>query len=63
MLNFTLNGAEVSVDAPAKASLLFVLTNDLDMHGLKFGCGKSQCGSCTRRGSATPTGWRGGASG
>lgn len=47
MLNFTLNGTEVSVDAPAEASLLFVLTNDLHMHGLKFGCGKSQCGACT----------------
>ena len=47
MLDFKLNGAEVSVDAPAEASLLFVLTNDLGMHGLKFGCGKSQCGACT----------------
>src|SRR5665213_2730561 len=47
MLDFKLNGADVSVDAPSEASLLFVLTNDLDMHGLKFGCGKSQCGACT----------------
>jgi nicotinate dehydrogenase subunit A len=47
VLAFKLNGAEVSVDAPAEAPLLFVLTNDLDQHGLKFGCGRSQCGSCT----------------
>ena len=47
MLNFKLNGEDVSVDAPPEASLLFVLTNDLDQHGLKFGCGRSQCGSCT----------------
>lgn len=47
MLNFKLNGSEVSVDAPADAPLLFVLNNDLSMHGLKFGCGLSQCGSCT----------------
>lgn len=47
MLNFKLNGKEISVDAPADAPLLFVLNNDLDMHGLKFGCGLSQCGSCT----------------
>ena len=47
MLNFKLNGVEISVDAPAEAPLLFVLTNDLDQHGLKFGCGRSQCGSCT----------------
>ena len=47
MLEFTLNGADVSVDAPADAPLLFVLNNDLDQHGAKFGCGLSQCGACT----------------
>ena len=47
MLNFKLNGQDVSVDAPADAPLLFVLANDLDQHGPKFGCGLSQCGSCT----------------
>jgi aerobic-type carbon monoxide dehydrogenase small subunit (CoxS/CutS family) len=47
MLNFKLNGKDVSVDVPPEAPLLFVLNNDLDVHGLKFGCGLSQCGSCT----------------
>jgi nicotinate dehydrogenase subunit A len=47
VLNFRLNGQDVSVDAPAEASLLSVLNNDLQMHGLKFGCGLSQCGACT----------------
>lgn len=47
MLNFKLNGQDVSVDAPADAPLLFVLNNDLDQHGAKFGCGLSQCGACT----------------
>ena len=47
MLNFKLNGQDVSVDAPADASLLSVLNNDLDEHGAKFGCGLSQCGACT----------------
>ncbi len=47
MLNFTLNGRDVSVDAPPEAPLLFVLNNDLDQHGAKFGCGLSQCGACT----------------
>jgi len=47
VLSFKLNGQEVSVDAPADASLLSVLNNDLDDHGAKFGCGLSQCGSCT----------------
>jgi aerobic-type carbon monoxide dehydrogenase small subunit (CoxS/CutS family) len=47
VLKFSLNGAAVTVDAPADAPLLFVLNNDLDQHGLKFGCGLSQCGACT----------------
>jgi len=47
VLEFTLNGADVSVDAPADAPLLFVLNNDLEQHGAKFGCGLSQCGACT----------------
>src|SRR5690606_2425689 len=47
VLNFKLNGADVSVDVPADAPLLFVLNNDLDVHGAKFGCGLSQCGACT----------------
>jgi len=47
MLDFKLNGQAVSVDVPPDAPLLFVLNNDLDMHGAKFGCGLSQCGACT----------------
>jgi nicotinate dehydrogenase subunit A len=27
--------------------LLFVLNDELDLHGPKFGCGMAQCGSCT----------------
>jgi aerobic-type carbon monoxide dehydrogenase small subunit (CoxS/CutS family) len=47
LAEFTLNEAAVSVDAAPEASLLFVLNNDLDQHGAKFGCGLSQCGACT----------------
>lgn len=47
MIDFKLNGQAVSVDVPADAPLLFVLNNDLDVHGAKFGCGLSQCGACT----------------
>ncbi len=47
MLNFKLNGQDVSVDAPPDATLLSVLSNDLQMNGNKFGCGLSQCGACT----------------
>ena len=47
MINFRLNGKDVSVDAPEDADLLYVLLNDLDINGSKLGCGRSQCGSCT----------------
>ena len=47
MISITLNGAAVEVDAPASATLLNVLSNDLNAIGPKFGCGKNQCGSCT----------------
>ena len=47
MISIKLNGEDVSVDAPDGATLLSVLTNQLDMNGQKFGCGKSQCGACS----------------
>ena len=50
MANFTLrvNGSyartcRVDADAP----LLYVLRNDLELNGPKFGCGLAQCGACT----------------
>ncbi|GAC1339978.1 MAG: (2Fe-2S)-binding protein [Myxococcales bacterium] len=36
----------VKIDDPA-TPLLYVLRNDLDLHGPRFGCGLSQCGACT----------------
>lgn len=47
VINFKLNGEDVSVDAPGDASLLTVLCNDLHVVGQKFGCGLSQCGACS----------------
>jgi nicotinate dehydrogenase subunit A len=45
---FHLNGQETSVESwdPGQP-LLYVLRNDLDLHGPKFGCGMAQCGACT----------------
>lgn len=45
---FQLNGRPVTVDSwdPGQP-LLYVLRNDLSLHGPKFGCGLSQCGACT----------------
>jgi nicotinate dehydrogenase subunit A len=38
--------ARVRVDDP-QVPLLYVLRNDLDLHGPRFGCGLGQCGACT----------------
>lgn len=49
MPNYTLkiNGKSVSVTADADTPLLWVLRDELDMVGTKFGCGIAQCGACT----------------
>jgi nicotinate dehydrogenase subunit A len=46
MLKFKLNDKDVTADVPDSATLLWVLTDNLKQHGLKFGCGLSQCGAC-----------------
>ena len=42
------NGATVSVTADdPDTPLLYVLRNELGLHGPRFGCGLGQCGACT----------------
>jgi nicotinate dehydrogenase subunit A len=49
MKNFTLrvNGGDRRVKAEPDTPLLYVLRNDLDLKGARFGCGLGQCGACT----------------
>ena len=49
MANITLrvNGMSRTVDVDPATPLLYVLRNDLDLHGPRFGCGLGQCGACT----------------
>jgi nicotinate dehydrogenase subunit A len=42
-----INGKPRAVAADAGTPLLYVLRNDLQMNGAKFGCGMGQCGACT----------------
>ena len=42
-----LNGGKASSSADAQTPLLYVLRNELDQHGPRFGCGLAQCGACT----------------
>jgi nicotinate dehydrogenase subunit A len=42
------NGKDVTVDSwDPNQPLLYVLRNDLGLHGPRFGCGLGQCGACT----------------
>ena len=49
MAHFTLsvNGRNQTVDVGPATPLLYVLRNDLDLQGPRFGCGLGQCGACT----------------
>jgi nicotinate dehydrogenase subunit A len=47
MINLTINGKTHQVDADPATPLLYVLRNDLQFNGAKFGCGLGQCGACT----------------
>jgi len=41
------NGVARSVPADPDTPLLYVLRNDFELNGAKFGCGLAQCGACT----------------
>jgi nicotinate dehydrogenase subunit A len=41
------NGTPHPVTAEPDTPLLYVLRNDLELNGAKFGCGVAQCGACT----------------
>jgi len=47
MIAFVVNGQKREVDAPADKPLLWVLREDLNIVGPKFGCGVAACGACT----------------
>ncbi len=47
MIRLKVNGQERDVAVDPDTPLLYVLRNELGLHGTKFGCGLGQCGSCT----------------
>lgn len=47
MVTLLVNGVSRTLDVDPETPLLYVLRNDLDLHGPKFGCGLAQCGACT----------------
>ena len=46
-VDFTLNGKAVSVDVAPDMPLLWVIRDNLNLKGTKFGCGEGVCGACT----------------
>ena len=46
-ITFTLNGRQVSVEAPATVNLLTLLRDYLNVTSVKFGCEQGNCGACT----------------
>ncbi len=46
-ITFRLNGRPITLDTDGSRRLLWVLRNDLNVTGPKFGCGIAMCGSCT----------------
>jgi len=45
-ISLKVNGAVHTVDVEPAVPLLYVLRNDLGLHGPHFGCGLGQCGAC-----------------
>ena len=47
MINIKINGVTTQVNADNQQPLLWVLREELQLTGTKFGCGLGQCGACT----------------
>jgi len=47
MTTITLNGKSVTVTSEPDTPLLWVLREEFDLKGAKYGCGIAQCGACT----------------
>ncbi|HZQ55616.1 MAG TPA: (2Fe-2S)-binding protein [Bryobacteraceae bacterium] len=46
-IKLTVNGRSSTVDVPPDTPLLWVIRDELNLHGTKYGCGIGQCGACT----------------
>jgi isoquinoline 1-oxidoreductase subunit alpha len=54
-ITITVNGRKRTVESEAGTPLLWVLRDELELKGTKFGCGMSFCGACTVHLDGVPT--------
>ncbi len=54
MINMTVNGRAVALDADPDMPLLWAVREELQLTGSKFGCGAAQCGACTMHVGGAP---------
>ena len=47
MITLKVNGQTHNIDADPATPLLYVLRDQLQLNGAKYGCGLGQCGACT----------------
>ena len=47
LVQFSVNGQAVEVELDTDTKLVYILRNDLQLKGTRFGCGTGNCGSCT----------------
>lgn len=47
MIELSINGQKHRLEVSPTKPLLYVLRDDLDLTGSKYGCGEGQCGACT----------------
>jgi isoquinoline 1-oxidoreductase alpha subunit len=47
VIQFELNGETVTTDSEPDTPLLWVIRDELNLKGTKFGCGIAMCGACT----------------
>ena len=45
--SLNVNGKKLRVDVDGQTPLLYVLRDDLNLTGTKYGCGEAKCGACT----------------
>lgn len=55
MVDFVLNGKPVSADVADDKPLLWIIREDFNLTGTKYGCGVAQCGACTVHLNGSPT--------